>query len=683
MFRDSLFFPVYPTQVFPSLADTKDSVRQAASRALDACRAAYPSSDLCAALCPRVLDLAPGRARTGLLEFLVVLVPHSSSFFRNPGHMQALTQRVAAALVQSPPPAKWDGGLGDSDGGMTSAGAGTSAAIRLLTALFHVDREAFKTAVVSGGSGNGGNLSAESAAALNRALSHSCSAAVDFIWPSMSTIALSQQQRPRSVTAACHGGKRARVINGSVKSTAVESVTPSTVHEELGSTESEKASCVGGKMPVSVSAAGHRGLSDLAGSGSGRGPLGAGEGVKEGNDDGIGIEGDTATPVAVPSIFVPNTIQQRKQQERPPLATVTPRHSENVAMHAFSGGNSDPNVKPLDLDSRSATFKPDFRKEQGTGGSAVASKGITAPAPLTVERDMVEVGRRLIAGLSPGARSYQKVEALSSLRGLADGEGVGGCADFWPRYFGQVLTLLLDGAGSGSTTSAGKSKISSRRQALRVKNLQGVRCLVARRGSMFDDYTEMVVERLVEICGGNPCIIVRYEVEACLVDLVSVLDPSRFLAVLTSMLLADAKSHGLNERNGDVEEFSGSSLMPRSMLAQCVVLEALRALTPRLSTPHLLGALGAGPLMAGLEITLEGKDMEARKGTVMVFVEMYQVSSWEQLLEFSESPNARVYLLNCTLPRNPVLIYQSSTGPPRIPYPPLSQRQNIIHRISP
>lgn len=633
------FFPVPPTQVFPCLADTKDSVRQAASRALDACRAAYPSSDLCAALCPRVLDLAPGRARTGLLEFLVVIVPHSSSFFRNPGHMQALTQRVVAALVQYPPPAKWDGDLGDSDGGVASAGAGTSAAIRLLIALFYIDREMFKTAVVSGSSGNGGNLSAESAAALKRALLHSCPAVVDFIWPPVSTNALSQQQRPRSVATACHGGKGARVVSVSVKSKVDESETPCTVHEEHGNTESESGSQVGGKIMVSVSsAAGNTELSDLAGSGSGRGPLGAGEGVREGNDDGIGIEGDTLTPMVVP-----NTVQQRKQQERPPLATVTPRHPENIAMHESSGGNSDRNGKPLDPDSRSVTSKPDLQKEQRTGGSAVALKGIAAP--LTVERDMVEVGRRLIVGLSPNARSYQKVEALSSLRGLADGEGVGGCVDFWPRYFGQVLTLLLDGAGAGSTASAGKSKISSRRRALRVKNLQGVRCLVARRGSMFNDYTEMVVERLVGICSGNPCIIVRYEVEACLVDLVSVLDPSRFLAVLTPILLADGKSPELDERNGGFEELPGSSLMPRSMLAQCVVLEALRELTPRLSTPQLLGALGAGPLMAGLEITLEGKDMEARKGTVMVFVEMYQVRSWGPLLQFSESPNARVYVV--------------------------------------
>lgn len=635
MFRVSLF-PVYAIQVFPCLADTKDSVRQAASRALDACRAAYPSSDLCAALCPRVLDLAPGRARTGLLEFLVVIVPHSSIFFKNPGHVQALTQRLAAALVQYPPSAKWDGGLGDSDGGVASAGAGTSAAIRLLVALFYLDREVFKTAVVSGGSGNGGSLSAETAAALKRALSHSCPAAVDFIWPPVSTNALSQQQRPRSVATSCHGGKRARVVSTGVKSTVAESVTSCMVHEELGITESESRSQVSGKIMVNLSssAAGNRELSDLAGSGSGRGPLGAGEEVREGSDDGIGIEGDIVTPMVVP-----NTVQQWKQQERPPLATVTPRHPENIASHAFSGGNSDRNGKPLDPGYRSVTSKPDLQKEQGTGGSAVALKGIAAPAPLTVERDMVEVGRRLIAGLSPSARSYQKVEALSSLRGLADGEGVGGCADFWPRYFGQVLTLLLDGAGTGSTTLAGKSKISSRRRALRVKNLQGVRCLVARRGSMFDDYTEMVIERLVGICDGNPCIIVRYEVEACLVDLVSVLNPSRYLAVLTPMLLADMKNPGFDERNSGFEKLPGSSLIPRSMLAQCVVLEAVRALTPRLSTPQLLGALGAGPLMAGLEITLEGKDMEARKGTVMVFVEMYQARFWGLLLNFSESPN--------------------------------------------
>ncbi|CAN0516431.1 unnamed protein product, partial [Ectocarpus sp. 12 AP-2014] len=72
--------------VFPTLADPKEPVRQAANEALNACRAAYNPNQLCSSLCPRVLELPAGRARTGLLEFLAVLVPHSAVFFLDGHH---------------------------------------------------------------------------------------------------------------------------------------------------------------------------------------------------------------------------------------------------------------------------------------------------------------------------------------------------------------------------------------------------------------------------------------------------------------------------------------------------------------------------------------------------------------------------------------------------------------------
>lgn len=64
---------------------------------------------------------------------------------------------------------------------------------------------------------------------------------------------------------------------------------------------------------------------------------------------------------------------------------------------------------------------------------------------------------------------------------------------------------------------------------------------------------------------------------------------------------------------------------PEAVLIQCVVLGALQALTPRLSSPALLSALGAGPLLSGLESALSGRDLEARRRAVLALVEMYQV----------------------------------------------------------
>ena len=149
--------------MFPTLADAKEPVRRAASRTLDACRLVYPPHTLCAVLCPRLLELAPGRARTGLLEFLAVLVPHSANFLGNPGHLQSLTQRVAVALIQSPPPpTSTTSSAGNRDGGGGGAGAGAAAATRLISALFRLDRDALGAATA--------RLPPESAAAVRRAL---------------------------------------------------------------------------------------------------------------------------------------------------------------------------------------------------------------------------------------------------------------------------------------------------------------------------------------------------------------------------------------------------------------------------------------------------------------------------------------------------------------------------------
>ncbi|CAM9635734.1 unnamed protein product [Laminaria digitata] len=179
---------------------------------------------------------------------------------------------------------------------------------------------------------------------------------------------------------------------------------------------------------------------------------------------------------------------------------------------------------------------------------------------------MAETARRLIAGLSPGARSHLRIEALVSLEGLADGVGAGGRPEFWPRYFGQVLMLLLEGAtagcggggaegvagrgggGGGERRGSGRGRGGShadayrrfdRRALIRMKHLQGVRCLVERRGELFLDSTEVVVGRLVEVGGSDPCYSVRAEAEACLADLASVLEPARFFAVLAPLLVPD------------------------------------------------------------------------------------------------------------------------------------------------
>ncbi|CBJ26850.1 OSJNBb0002J11.18 [Ectocarpus siliculosus] len=673
--------------VFPTLADPKEPVRQAANEALNACRAAYNPNQLCSSLCPRVLELPAGRARTGLLEFLAVLVPHSAVFFLDGhhssgggagggGHMQSLTQRVASALAQTPPPSNWDGSLGED--GPTSAGPAASAAIRLLTALSRLDREALATASAA--------LPPEPAAAVRRALS--------FLRPK-------SPSPPRRTEAAAlspiSAGESAVAGGGSAEADGRRS--PTTVSD--GDGEENGVAAV-----VTPAVGGVRGVGGKPGDGNegsssssppptptletprppvvaAASPPGEGGFALSSNPGSAFLceerSGRRGRLEAESALFTPPEQRQQRNPHRQPLAPVTPRDSNRQPageqhVGLVSGGSG--------KNMRLAGF-PTPKKSLVLAAAAPASATRSSAVPVAASQDQkaaaeaVMVGGGLIAGLSRGARSHRKIEALSSLRGLADGEGAGGRPDFWPRYFGQVLMLLLEGAavsppvaaaaaageegtrrggGNGGGQGGVYSTPSSRRRSLlRAKHLQGVRCLVARRGEMFPGSTEMVVGRLVEIGGGgggggDPSVAVRCEAEACLADLVGVLDPARYLAVLTPLLAllpaAAAAGGGCGNLGGDGgEPKEGLAGGARGVLAQCVALGALRALTPRLSSPGLLGALGAGPLLAGLEAALGGGDLEARKRAVLALVEMYQVLE-EALLPFlANFPTNRLKLI--------------------------------------
>lgn len=591
-------------------------MRAAASRALDACRAAYTPHQLCAALCPRILELAPGRARTGLLEFLVVLVPHSSSFLSNPGHLHALTQRLGSVILQSPASSNWDGGVGLSGaGGGAYVGAGedqgsSSATARLLAALFRLDRDAFSAMLSS--------LTTEIAAAVRRTLVRAAPEANAFLCAKPP-----QRRQERALAAADESSPTPATGVAVVRSPGVdsqaESRDPASVRARAGAAGSESPS-YGMALPSPAS-------------------------------QGVGEDTHAAVPSGVTSTSRRGSPGgwsahdgQDSDLERKPLAPITPCASnQGTTTRADGAGGQEGGQEGSDRD---------FLKTCG-GGSApgLAPRAVTRPpsalAPIGDE-DPAEAARRLITGLSPGARTHQKVAALSSLKSLADGEGAGARPEFWPRYFGQIVMLLLEGASasaSGAEAGGGgmESSPARRRAILRVKHLQGVRCLAARRGALFPGNTEVVVGRLVEI-GGGPCHAVRHEAEACLADLVGVLHPPRYLAALVPHLFVDrGGGHGVGGGGGvgrcrgppgeRARDPAGDAAepLPQQVLNQCVALGALRALTPALSSPELLGALGAGPLLTVLDAALGGRDLEARRRSVLVFVEMYQVRCLRQV----------------------------------------------------
>ncbi|CAM9305616.1 unnamed protein product [Scytosiphon promiscuus] len=397
--------------VFPNLADTKEPVRQAANGVLDACRAAFPPHQLCSSLCPRVLELPPGRARTGLLEFLAVLVPHSSSYFiqeANPagegtgagGHLHSLTQRVAAALVQTPPPANWDGGLGD-DGRPTSAGPGASAAIRLLTAL-----------------------------ALSFCRSRSPSPS-----PSWSSGAVAAGGE-RGVAGG--GGAAAAAAASGVRAEAVGEVEVRSRSagnkENQGRITSFSPSPPRSPLRTPLPSPSATAISPPGGSAGGRlFPTTPGSAFSREEGGGLGS-----------TLFAPLPQQQQQQPRRQALAPFTPSDLNRHPADGSGGGTGRSKAG-----SETCGKRRPAETVCSTETSVVAASAASTTPPKPRAATMEVVAGRLVAGLSCAARSHRKVEALSSLRGLADGDGVGAYPEFWPRYFGQVLTLLLDGAAAG------------------------------------------------------------------------------------------------------------------------------------------------------------------------------------------------------------------------------------------
>lgn len=598
-------------------------MRQAASQALDACRAAYPPNQLCAVLCPRVLEFPPGRARTGLFEFLAVILPHASSFLSNQGNLHALTQRLAAALLQSPPPVNWDGNIGGGGGGASkrdnnqnegsggagggngggggiSAGAAYSAAARVLAALFRLDRDALLAA--------SGSLTSESAAAVRRALdravpdANAISTAVPRApAPGSSRQQQEQQRRPPETFSSSSGevvAPQTGAAPGSPPTCASAAGSPSVLSPVSSSPPSPANSSGYGetagdgavRSPVVCAAANPLAAAAKSSPFSSSTPMGSpadssgaqpvsspgfdsttpgawvgGRSEASVRDAGTGGGGITfpQTDVALSTPLQQDQRQnkQRREQGRHPLAVLTPRDVNTMVTPVSTGGGGRKIHKVADskkqyyatpsTSSATATASsPRLQQQQQPQATPPRppTRGSQSPSPKASnnsgEDDPAEVARTLMAGLSTTARTRQKMSALASLRVLADGGGGAGGGTgsaFWSRYFGQVLILLLEGASTTAVAGGGDmgSSPSRKRATLAGKHVQGVRCLVARRGALFPEATEMVVERMVEI-GGKGCHHVRLEAEACLVDLVAVLEPSRYLAVLVPLLMLPA-----------------------------------------------------------------------------------------------------------------------------------------------
>ncbi|CAM9618525.1 unnamed protein product, partial [Choristocarpus tenellus] len=536
--------PAVLSRVFPRLGDTKENVREAASRALDVSRAAYEPSQLCAMLCPRVMEMPAGNSREGLLEFLVAIIPHASGFLGNPGHLRAFVQRLAAALAHSSGHGLGAGGSFGAPDVVRTSGA----ASRALAALFHLDRKVFVAVVAP--------LQSNVVVLVKGALAVAV--------PDLGSLLVEHSHR--GVVAGVH-------VN-----------TPGTG----GGSEGSDQHADGTTSPCQV---------EINGDG---GP---------GGGKGRGSSSSHREPFAPISVVASDNIMSGRE-----IVSVT--HGDKVLKEACDEGTVE--------------------------GEGIGRKGLLLPQE---EEGAEAVARKLIAGLSTSTTpTSRKVEALALLRDLASGKGVGGQAAFWPRYFGQVLMLLIEGASAHSADpvrhrhECKQSRLLgqqpprrlSGRTILRIKYLQGVRCLIAGQPGLFPGATEVSVGRLLEL-GEDWSKDVCLEAEAALGDLIPVLDPARFLAVLTPLLVLPSARGTENPGDGPLEGVRGLEReveLRRGMkqpVMHCAGLRTLVRLVPMLSSPILLGGLGAGMLVSALESAFLHQEMVARRCAVLAIVGMYEV----------------------------------------------------------
>jgi hypothetical protein len=235
--------------------------------------------------------------------------------------------------------------------------------------------------------------------------------------------------------------------------------------------------------------------------------------------------------------------------------------------------------------------------------SALQQPVPSSPTPAAQQDPEKLQPNEMLSGLGGRAGTLQKVAALMTLRRTAESAP----DSFWKRYFSQVLGLLLDGA-SERNGSSGKEEV------LRQKMLQGIRCLMVHRGSLFRDHTELAVARLVEIAAEaeqTVAPLVRAEARAALRDLCRVLDPVRHMSCLVQLAMGS----------------------PGAGSTRREALEALCALLPHIPSPRLLSALEGGLSRALEEAFSDQDDAAARQLAVRSFVEMYQVLG-ESLLPF-------------------------------------------------
>ncbi len=562
------FFP----RVFVHLGSVKGGLRAAATAIIESVRQSIEPVQLCASICPRILDPPPEKARAAMVGFITGITPLAESYFRLPSNLRGYIARLATMLG--------------------SAGSGhisVAAARKGLKALYRLDCEGVINAVAT--------------------LPHATQKAAKGVLAGLSEVIQQQKQEQEQQSTQEQLYIQLQPLQEKVSqqpSQQTERQTKQQQHKSpLGHRQPPHIQPRGSQQPT------EKGLPDL--------PEGTQQRQKQKEQQCHMLYAQEKSSLQQSE----EHIEQQQPQQQTMHHCSSLRQPLSCATTYIQPQEAPPSQFQQCKDQMSFVEKVPEQKHQLPFNKKCmqSDKKLTlGPCEETSLKFSVE---SMLSGLCANASTRKRVTALKALRLAATNGGV----TFWKQYFPEVLNLLLSGAEGNKSHSGNEDGVDEnnpndpstaitticKEEIHCSKLVQGIRCLIAHQGSLFRPHTEDVVNRLLDLSTLISSPLMQAESLAALRDLLDALDSSRYMQCLLHRMHLTPSTNA-----EEVGEQSYSNARNES-------LEIFISLVPVLSLSVLLDTLHGSLLPEALDVAFNAKDdMAARQLAVKVCVVMYK-----------------------------------------------------------
>ncbi len=568
-------------RVFVHLGSVKGGLRAAATAIIETARQSVEPAKLCAAICPRILDPPPEKARAAMVDFITGITPLAESHFRLPSNLRGYIARLATLF-----------------GSAGSGHSSVAAARKGLKALYCLDCEGVINAVAT--------------------LPPATQKATKGVLAGFSEVI--QQQKEKQEQEQHPVQEQLHIHLQPLQEKM--SQQPSQQQSERQTRQQQKSPFRHGLPPP------HMQTQDS----------------QQPTEEGLPYlpEGTQQKQKHQQQQHVPCVRDKSSQQQPENQEQKSEKHTKQLPKMPSSGLRQPLScittyVQPQEVqpshfqkckDQASSMEKVPEKQQNQLSFNKKRMQSDKKQMLGACEKTALEICvESMLSGLCTNASTRERITALKALRLAATNGGV----TFWKQYFAEVLTLLLDGAeGNKPYGDAGGDGVdennpnppctttttttTSKEEIHRSKLVQGIRCLISHQGSLFPPHTEFVVDHLLNFSTLTSSPLVRAESLAALRDLIDVLDSSRYMQCLL---------HRMHPRcSAAAEEEVGG---PSYSNARNESLEILISLIPVLSLSVLLDTLRGSLLPGALEEAFDTKDdMAARQLAVKAYVVMYK-----------------------------------------------------------